>query len=176
MAKEAVARQRHGWRRIGRMFGWGMAALLLLALHLFGPPWTPPDLILASLLLGMIGLGLEFIFHRPGLPYRLGAALAAVAALLTFWVNGGVGMIGSEDNGYNLLFLGVPAVALVGAVLARLRPAGLAWAMLAAAAAQVVLGAGGLPADLRGGIFSMAFGALWVLAAAAFRKAGGARG
>ena len=80
-------------------------------------------------------------------------------------------MIGSEDNPYNLLFFGVILLALAGAVAARFRPAGMALAMAVAAAAHSAVAVGGMVEDLRGGIFSLAFAGLWLLAAALFRKA-----
>jgi hypothetical protein len=80
-------------------------------------------------------------------------------------------MIGSEGNPYNLLFGGVIVIALVGAVIARFRPAGLARAMIAAAIAQVGVAAVGLSTDVLGGVLSAAFAGLWLLAAALFRRA-----
>ena len=80
-------------------------------------------------------------------------------------------MIGSEGNAYNLLFYGVLLVALIGAIVARFRPAGMARAMVVAAVAQLAVGAGGLTADLLGGVLSMGFAGLWLLAAALFWRA-----
>lgn len=156
-----------------RILGWGAAALLLVLPLVAGAPWTASDFVFMGLLLGGVGLAFELIVRRSGsLAYRAGAALALLAAFLTVWVNGAVGMIGSEDNPYNLLFLGVLLVALAGAILARLEPAGMARAMVAAAIAQAAAGAFGLATDVRGGVLSMAFAGLWLLAAALFWNAG----
>ena len=155
-----------------RIFGWGGAGLLLLLPFVANAPWTPADYIFAALLFGSVGLALELIFRKSsGLAYRTGAAVAVLAAFLTIWVNAAVGMIGSEDDPYNLLFLGVLGVALIGAVLARFAPAGMARAMMSAALVQGLLSAVGLATDVRGGIFSMAFIGFWVLAAALFHNA-----
>ncbi len=152
-----------------RIVGWSIPVLLLLLPYVAGAPWTASDYVIAAVLFGSVGLAFEFIVRKAGsVTYRLGAALAVIATFLTIWVNGAVGMIGSEDNAYNLLFLGVPLVALVGAVVARFQRTGMAGAMVAAAVAQVALGAGGLAADPRGGFLSMVFGGLWLLAAALF--------
>jgi hypothetical protein len=70
-----------------------------------------------------------------------------------------------------LLFIGVIAVALLGAVIALFRPAGMAFAMLVAAAGQACVGLGGLSADPRGAVLSTGFAGLWLLSAALFRKA-----
>ncbi|HEX9946580.1 MAG TPA: hypothetical protein VGA98_03475 [Allosphingosinicella sp.] len=175
MAKEAqIARGRLGipWRLIG----WGTAALLLLLPFVAGAPWTGSDYVFAAVMFGTVGLAFEFVVRKSvSLAYRAGAVLAVVTAVMTIWINGAVGMIGSEQDDYNLLFLVVPLVALAGAAIARFRPAGTAWAMLAAAIAQAALGAFGLPEDLAGGILGIGFAGPWLVAALLFRKAGSAR-
>jgi hypothetical protein len=171
MAKEA---QSIGGRRgiPWRIVSWGTAALLLLLPWVANAPWTPSDFVVAGVLFGSVGLAFELIVRKSrSLAYRLGAALAVVAAFLTIWVNGAVGMIGSEDNPYNFVFGGVLLVALVGAIVARLEPAGMMRAMVVTALAQAAAGAMGLSTDVRGAAFSMAFAGLWLLAAALFRNA-----
>ena len=69
-----------------------------------------------------------------------GAAVPAVlAALLVAWVNLAVGIIGEPDDPANLMYAGVVAVALLGALAARFRPAGMARAMAAAVIAQLLV-------------------------------------
>jgi hypothetical protein len=178
MAKEREnigGRRWSGWR----IAGWSVAALLLLlplvAMQLTDEVnWTAFDFIFMGGLIGGVGLGIEFLVRKSdSLAYRLAAVLALVAAFLTVWVNGAVGMIGSEDNPFNLLFGGVLAIALIGAIVARFEPAGMTRALFATAIAQAAVGAVGLSADVRGGVLSAAFAGLWLLAAALFRKAAG---
>ena len=160
-----------------RLAGWGVAAALLLAPAVamrFSAEvdWDETDFIVMGLLIGSVGLGIEFLVRRsPSLAYRLGAAVAMATVFLTIWVNLAVGMIGSEDNPHNLLFAGVILIALVGGVLARFRASGMALAMAAAAFAQTAAGAAGLAADPRGAVFSIAFALPWLLAATLFRTA-----
>ena len=160
-----------------RMIGWSIPAVLMLlpliAMQFTNEVnWTASDFVFAAVLFGSVGLTFELIFRRSrSLAYRLGAAIAVVGAFLTVWVNGAVGMIGSEDNPYNLLFLGVLVLALVGAVIARFRSPGMARAMAAAGIAQAAVSAFGLSTDFRGGVLSMGFTALWLLSAALFRSA-----
>jgi hypothetical protein len=155
-----------------RIIGWGMAALLLLLPYVASAPWTLSDYVFAAVLFGSVGLAFEFIVRRSvTLSHRLGSAVAVIGAFLAVWVNGAVGMIGSEDNPYNLLFLCVPLLALLGAAVARFRARGTAAAMAIAGVAQAVLAAIGMASDLRGGIFSMAFAGIWLLAAALFWSA-----
>jgi hypothetical protein len=160
-----------------RVAGWSIAALLLLtplvAMQFTDEVnWTGFDFIFAAVLIGGVGLVFELAVRSTrNIAYRAGVGVALAAAFLTVWVNAAVGMIGSEDNPYNLLFLGVVAVALVGAIAARFRAAGTAAAMAVAAIAQACLGIIGLSADLRGGILSTALASLWLLSAALFRAA-----
>jgi hypothetical protein len=160
-----------------RLLGWGTAAALLLlpmvAMQFTDEVnWGPFDFVFVGLLFGSVGLAFELTVRASGnWAFRGGVAVTLAAAFLTVWINGAVGMIGPEDNPYNLLFLGVVVIALFGAIIARFRPAGMAAASLVAAVAQAGLGAAGLSADLRGGILSTGFALLWLLAAALFRKA-----
>jgi hypothetical protein len=143
--------------------------------------WTAFDFAFAAGMLGAVGLGLELAVRRTSsLPYRAGAGLALAAAFLLVWVSGAVGIIGSEQEDANLLYAGVLAVALVGALAARFRPAGMAWGMAAAALAQIlvpVIAAAAWP-GVRALVWSpevpgltVVFAAIWLGSAWLFRKA-----
>ncbi len=71
--------------------------------------------------------------------YRWAVGLALAAALIMVWISLAVGIIGSEDNPANLMYVGVLAVGFVGAIIARLRPRGMARAMFATAIAQTLV-------------------------------------
>ena len=173
MADRVEDSGRRGWSP-WRVAGWSIPVLLLMlpavAMQFTSEvDWSLADFIFAAVLFGTVGLAFELIVRTSdSLAYRFGAGLAVVAAFLTIWVNGAVGMIGSEDNPYNLVFGGVLLIALIGSVLGRFRPAGMARAMAVAAIAQVVAGAAGLTTDARGAVLSMGFGGLWLLSAALF--------
>jgi hypothetical protein len=159
---------RFPWRPIG----WTVPVVLLLVPLLADWPWTGSDFVFAAVLFGSVGLAFELIVRRSrSLAWRAAAALAVIGAFLTVWVNGAVGMIGSEDNPYNLLFLGVPLGALLGSLVARSRSDGMVLAMTGAGVAQAALGAYGLAADFRGGVFSMMFAGIWLLSAGLFHLA-----
>jgi hypothetical protein len=162
-----------------RLIGWGGAAALLcvpaLAMR-FAPQagfdWGKEDFIVAAVLFGMVGAGVELVVRASrSMPYRMGAFAAILTAFLTIWVNLAVGMIGAEGNPYNLAFGGVILIALVGAAVARFRAAGLARAMAIAAAAQAAAAAAGMAVDLRGGVFSLIFAGFWLGSALLFRRA-----
>jgi hypothetical protein len=102
--------------------------------------WTLSDFVIAGALL--FGTGLTYLLvARLGNngAYRLAVGVAVMAGLLLIWINLAVGFIGSEDNPANLLYGGVLAVVAIGAITARFRPQGMAYAMFAAALAQFVV-------------------------------------
>ena len=172
----ATNQGRMGARQMGpwRLVPWGIAAFLLLlpfvAMRFTAAvQWTGSDFVFMGILLGSVVLGFEFLVRRSNsLAYRVGAAAAIVTGFLTVWVNGAVGMIGSEDNPVNLLFGGVLLIGLIGAIVARFKPAGMARTMVVAAIAQAAIGASGFASDVRGAVFSVGFGALWLIAAGLF--------
>lgn len=107
------------------------------------------------------------------------AVLGLLAALLVAWVNLAVGIIGEPDNPANLMYAGVVAVALVGTLVARFRPAGLARTMAVAALAQVLVALAtfltglGYPPTPRASLllFNAILLGLWLGSAALFRRA-----
>jgi hypothetical protein len=69
----------------------------------------------------------------------LGVALAA--AFILIWMNLAVGVIGTEDDRANLMYVGVLAIGVIGAIIADFRPDGMARALFATALAQAVVAA-----------------------------------
>ncbi len=80
--------------------------------------------------------------------YRAAALIAAIGAFLMVWSNAAVGIIGNEENGANMLFYGVLAVPLLGALFSRLRARGMVIALFATFAAQLIVAAVALLLDL----------------------------
>lgn len=68
--------------------------------------------------------------------YRFAVGVATAAALLLVWLSLGVGIIGRDGDPANLMYFGVVAVGIVGALIARFRPRGMARALFATALAQ----------------------------------------
>ena len=116
---------------------------------------------------------------RVNTTYRSAVGLALAGAFLLFWVNGAVGIIGDEDNVANLMYGGVLAVGLIGAIIAHFQPDGMTRALFATALAQslvavIALVAGlGYPVSSPGEILMLNgfFVALWVGSAWLFRSA-----
>jgi hypothetical protein len=125
-----------------RLIGWGGAGALLLLPLLAGAPWTLADYVFAAAVFAIIGGTFELAVRKSGnLWYRGGVAVALATAFLLVWINGAVGIIGDEGNPANLMFLGVIAIAIAGAIVARFRAAGMARAMIMAAVAEGLVGA-----------------------------------
>lgn len=109
--------------------------------------------------------------------YRLAAAIAVGTGFLLVWINLAVGIIGSENNVENLVYAGVLAVAAIGAAVARLRPAGMARAMLATASVHALTGVYGLAiGSIEAGVSAVVFVAAWLASAWGFHRAAKAAG
>ena len=142
-----------GWRgsRV-RIAAWATAALILLlpliAMQFTGQVnWTAGDFIFAAVLLfGSLG-AYELAARMTGnTAYRTGFGVAIVAGFLLVWINAAVGITDSDAD--LALFLGVPAVGFMGALLARFKPRGMMRAMFAAAATHALIAVGALIAGI----------------------------
>jgi len=156
---------------------WGGAGLLLLAplaamQFTDRVGWTGADFAIMGVMLAIVCGGLELAVRLSrSHAARAGAAVALVSGFLLTWMNLAVGFIGDENNPLNLMFFGVIAIAAVGAAVARLRPAGMASAMIATAAAQTLAAVVAQAYGHFTWILTAAFVALWLGSALLFRKA-----
>jgi uncharacterized membrane protein len=73
--------------------------------------------------------------------YGSAAAVAIGTALFLLWAIGALGVIGTEGDRADLMYLGVLAVGIGGAIVARFRADGMVRAMAVTAAATLVVGA-----------------------------------
>ena len=74
-----------------------------------------------------------------GTAYRAAVGIAFAAAYFLAWASLAVGILGSEDNPANLMYIGVLAVGIGGAIIAGFRPHGMTRALFAAALAQALV-------------------------------------
>lgn len=166
-----------------RMAIWGAAAFLLLlpavAMQFTGEVnWTAGDFIVMGAMLSIACGAYEVVVRMSGnISYRAAGGIAIGTAFLTVWVNLAVGMLGSEGNPANLLFGGVLAVGLIGAIIARFRPQGMARAMEATALAQAAMTVYALVGGYAEVVFHVGLFIIpWLLSAQLFRKAERAQG
>ena len=157
---------------------WGTAALLLLlplvAMQVTDEmDWDLADFVIFGIMLATACGAYELAARRTGsYAYRAAAGVALATAFILVWMNLAVGIIGSEDNPANLMYAGVLAVGIVGALAARFRPLGMARALVATALAQALVAVIALAAGwgftlVLTGIFM----ALWLGSAWLFRRA-----
>lgn len=169
-----------------RIIGWGAAAFLLLvplaAMQFTGEVnWTLSDFIFAGIMFAIVGGILELaVWRSPKWSYRIAVGLAVASGFLHVWITGAVGIIGSEDNPGNLLYLAVVAIAIFGALVALGRPAGMAWAMLLTAVCEIAAPfiAYAYVADPRSSVLEpevfaigIVFTGMWIAASRLFRSA-----
>jgi hypothetical protein len=92
------------------------------------------------------GVTYELAARLGGLAYQAGAVAALGTGVVTMWVTGAVGIIGSENNPGNLLYLATVVVAIAATIIARGRADRMGWAMgltaLATIAAPIIAYAG----------------------------------
>ena len=102
--------------------------------------WDLFDFVFAGTLLFGTGLAYELVARKGGnVAYQVAVGVALAAALLLVWVNGAVGIIGDKDNLANPMYFGVLAVGIIGAIIARLRPHGMARTLFTTALAQALV-------------------------------------
>ena len=77
--------------------------------------------------------------HTNKVAYRFANGLAVTAACLLIWLSLGVGIIGKDGDPANMMYFGVIAVGIIGAIISRLRPTGMARTLLAMALAQALV-------------------------------------
>ena len=166
----------NGWR----IAGWGSALALLLlpavAMQFTDEVnWTAFDFLAAALMLLFLGGAIEFAMRTARtMPSRAGLMIGGLAAFLTFWINGAVGFIGSEDEMLNLGFYWLVLAALLATLFAWFRPSRMRWIMGAMALAQPAMGVLALrmmPGHaVEWGVLFF-FGAIWLASAAWFHRA-----
>jgi hypothetical protein len=162
-----------------RIARWSVPVLLLLIPVVANWPWSPADFVFASILLfGSVGAYEAATRMTRNAAYRGAAGLAIAAGFLLIWVNGAVGITDSDaDMLYVLL---VAPIGILGAILARFRPRGMARAMFVTAFALVSVGivalvAGIVPAfndPIEVLALTGFFGTLFVGSGMLFRQAG----
>lgn len=102
--------------------------------------WDLFDFAFAGVLI--FGTGLLFELARARVrngPYAIATGMALAGAFLLIWINGAVGIIGNEGNPANLMYFAVIAVGFIGAIVARLKPQGMARVLFATAVAQMLV-------------------------------------
>lgn len=111
-----------------------------MLLKVEGWAWDAADFVIIWVIIaGAVAVYKFTASKAPNSAYRVAAGVALTTGVFLMWVNGAVGLIGSEDNPANLMYGGVLAVGLIGAAIARLQPLGMSVALLVTAVAQFMV-------------------------------------
>lgn len=177
IAKERIAHMREQ-SFSKRMAVWGIVVACVLVIPLVAMQftsevvWGLADFVVAGILLFGAGLVYELVSSRGNsLAYRMAVGIAVAAALLLIWMD--LALATEGDNSGGLIYVGVVVLG-IGAVIARLRPRGMARALFATAVAQVVVAVVAMVAwgqYVEFIILNGLFIALWVGSALLFRRA-----
>jgi len=142
----AMAESAGGWRGSRwRVAAWSAAAFMLVlpwfAMQVTDQvAWDVVDFAVLGALLAIVGVSYELAARKTvNTAYRWAVGIALGAAFILVGVNLAVGVIGTENNDANLMFGGVLGVGIIGAIITRLRPQGLAWVLFAMALAQALV-------------------------------------
>ena len=144
LEKKTVNKVRKSIRR--QMFFVALATAFILLIPLVAMQFTGEvnwgwlDFLVMGILLS--GTGIIYVFisgMSDSAAYKSAIGIAVLTIFLLIWINLAVGIIGSEGNPANLLYLGVLVVGIIGAVVSRLRSKGMSITMFAAALVQFVV-------------------------------------
>ncbi len=175
-----------GYGQRWRILGWGFGALLLLtplvAMQFTDEVrWSVGDFVFASVLILATGGTFELLVRKsPDRSWRAAVGLSLLGGFLLVWINGAVGIIGSENHDANLLYLVLLAGGALGSLFVRLQPRGMQRVLIGMAAFQIAIAIPALllgwgtsgpvwPRDVLG--LTLFFATLWLAAAILFRHA-----
>ncbi len=163
-----------GWR-IAAWAGAGLILLLPLVAMQFSSEvnWTAFDFVIAAIMLGSLVGAFELVVRLSGsMPYRAAVVIGAVAAFLMVWVQGAVGLVGSENDLFNLLFLLPLLVGAAGCFIAGFKAPGMSRVLTAMAVLQAITLAIGYAVTRDTDSFLIAFWVFaWSLSAWLFSRA-----
>lgn len=153
---------------------------LLASLFIEDFNWDVFDFVFAGVLIFGTGMLYHLAVRRFGsFAYRIAVALALLASFLLIWINGAVGIIGSEDNPANALYVVVFITLFLGSIITRLRPSGMSRVMFVTAFVHALVPVVAFmiwQPDFGGGVIAifllnLAFASLWVGSGLMFRHA-----
>ncbi len=102
--------------------------------------WTLADFVAAGVLLYGAGLVYQLVARKAAtVSYRLAAAVALGSALMLVWAALAVGIIGVEGDPADLMYGGVLALGIIGAIVGRFEAPAMARTLFATAFAQALV-------------------------------------
>lgn len=102
--------------------------------------WTLLDFIIAGMLLFGTGFTYKLITKSSsGILYRIAVGFALFSGLFLIWVNLAVRLIGSENSSANLMYYGVIAIGIIGAIIGRFKAKKMKQTLFAMAGTQALI-------------------------------------
>jgi hypothetical protein len=178
---EGGGRRRSLWKSPALITGLLLLIPLLGNHFVDGWNWPPSGFVLVGTLLFGTGLTYQLVTRNwDTIAYRAAVGVALATAFVLFW--GNFVQAADDVNPAAVMYLGVPIMGIIGAVIARFKPDGMARALFATALAQALVLAIALtirnpqvvpwsPAVLRGFVGNAFFVMLFVGSALLFRRA-----
>lgn len=165
---------------IWRIVGWGGGAVLLVLpavtmRYTSEVNWTALDFAFAAVMFLVVG-GLLELAVRAGTnrAYRIACGLAILTSFLLIWINAAVGIVGDEDNPFNLLFMAAIVAMIGGTVASRGDAQAMARSARMAFVFQSVVGLLALRLDPNSIPVTILFCGLWAAAAFLFSRSAAA--
>lgn len=131
---------------IRRLIVWILLIILLLMVPLIAMlytnevKWSVFDFIIMGTALMIVGVSYELIARRSKkILYRIAFGIGLLGALLLFWVNGAVGIIGNEGQIVNMGYTVVIATGLFGSLIAKFKPKGMSYTLYVVAIVQMLV-------------------------------------
>jgi CHASE2 domain-containing sensor protein len=130
-------RRRSLWKSPALIAALIVTGLLLASHFVDGWNWRPKAFVVVGALIFGIGFTYELVTrNRDAIAYRAGVGIAFAAGFLLLWGN----FVQMADvNPAAAMYFGVPVVGMIGVVVARLRPKGMARALFVTALAQALV-------------------------------------
>lgn len=101
--------------------------------------WSLADFVIMGAIIFLVGLGFEAAFRKSGnTTYRIAFGIALATTFLIIWANLAVGFVSNGPNLPNILLGLVPFIGIIGAIITRAQPQGMARTMYAMAAAVML--------------------------------------
>lgn len=127
-----------------RRIVWAMVAVLILAIPLamqFTDEVQWNEAVVYGVILLAAGGAYEMAMalKKRSSTYRFAFGVGLAGVLLLGMVSGAVGIIGSENNPANLMYWAVFAVGLIGSLISRFKPRGMARSLFVAALVQMLV-------------------------------------
>jgi hypothetical protein len=114
----------------------------LTAMYFFSAvAWSLSDFVIAGVLIFGTGVLYKFVtLSKSEIWYKTGMGLAFLAGLTLIWVNMAAGIVGTENNPFNLVYVALIAAALAGLFVIRFKQKRVVVLINSMAAAMALIG------------------------------------